>query len=112
MLPLIGGVVIALGALVAAGIGIRKLIYHTQGLTEEVKALNEATKAANALNKENADIMNELALARKGFSDSISTQTQLSIASGNAIQENNLLIQLGACILFPTLLFLDRNKDQ
>ncbi len=85
MLPLIGGVVIALGALVAAGIGIRKLIYHTQGLTEEVKALNEATKAANALNKENADIMNELALARKGFSDSISTQTQLSIASGNAI---------------------------
>ena len=33
------------------------------------------------------------------------------IASGNDLQLNNLLIQLGACILFPTLLFLDRNKD-
>ena len=33
------------------------------------------------------------------------------IATGSELQENNLLIQLGACILFPTLLFLDRNKD-
>ena len=33
------------------------------------------------------------------------------IASGSEFQLNNLLIQLGACILFPTLLFLDRNKD-
>tara|TARA_B100000073_G_scaffold187014_1_gene154840 strand:+ start:549 stop:785 length:237 start_codon:yes stop_codon:yes gene_type:complete len=33
------------------------------------------------------------------------------IASGGELQQNNLLIQLGACILFPTLLFLDRNKD-
>ena len=33
------------------------------------------------------------------------------IASGNELQQNNLLIQLGACILFPTLLFLDRNKE-
>ena len=33
------------------------------------------------------------------------------IASGNELQQNNLLIQLGACIIFPTLLFLDRNKD-
>ena len=33
------------------------------------------------------------------------------IASGNEIQQNNLLIQLGACILFPSLLFLDRNKE-
>ena len=32
------------------------------------------------------------------------------IASGTELQQNNLLIQLGACILFPTLLFLDRNK--
>ena len=32
------------------------------------------------------------------------------IASGNEIQQNNLLIQLGACILFPSLLFFDRNK--
>ena len=32
-------------------------------------------------------------------------------ASGTELQENNLLIQLGACILFPTLLFLDSNKD-
>ena len=32
------------------------------------------------------------------------------IASGNEIQQNNLLIQLGACTLFPVLLFLDRNK--
>ena len=32
------------------------------------------------------------------------------IASGNELQQNNLLIQLGACILFPILFFLDRNK--
>ena len=33
------------------------------------------------------------------------------IASGGELQQNNLLIQFGACILFPTFLFLDRNKD-
>ena len=35
----------------------------------------------------------------------------LKITGGNAMQQNNLLIQLGACILFPTLLFLDRDKE-
>ena len=35
----------------------------------------------------------------------------LRITSGTELQLNNLLIQLGACILFPTLLFFDRNKD-
>ena len=34
------------------------------------------------------------------------------IASGNELQQNNLIIQLGACIIFPTLLFLDKTKDQ
>jgi len=33
------------------------------------------------------------------------------IASGGEFNQNNLLIQLGACVLFPTLLFFDRNKD-
>ena len=33
------------------------------------------------------------------------------ISSGTELQLNNLLIQLGACVIFPTLLFLDRNKD-
>ena len=33
------------------------------------------------------------------------------IISGNVIQQNNLFIQLGACLLFPFLLFLDRNKE-
>ncbi len=33
------------------------------------------------------------------------------IANGIELQQNNLFIQLGACILFPTLLFFDRNKD-
>ena len=33
------------------------------------------------------------------------------IASGNEVQQINLLIQLGACVIFPTLLFLDRNRD-
>ena len=33
------------------------------------------------------------------------------IASGSELQQNNLLIQLGSCLLFPTLLFFDRNKD-
>jgi len=35
----------------------------------------------------------------------------LKIANGSELQQNNLIIQLGACLLFPTLLFLDRNKD-
>ena len=34
------------------------------------------------------------------------------IASGIELQQENLLIQLGACVIFPILLFLDRNKDQ
>ena len=33
------------------------------------------------------------------------------IGSGGELKQNNLLIQLGACILFPTLLFLDKDKD-
>ena len=33
------------------------------------------------------------------------------IVVGSELQQNNLLIQVGACILFPTLLFIDRNKD-
>jgi len=33
------------------------------------------------------------------------------IASGGELQQNNLLIQLGACILFPTLLLYDKNKE-
>ena len=32
-----------------------------------------------------------------------------NIANGSELQQNNLFIQLGACILFPTLLFFDRN---
>ena len=32
------------------------------------------------------------------------------ISSGE-LQQNNLFIQLGACILFPVLLFFDRNKN-
>jgi hypothetical protein len=33
------------------------------------------------------------------------------IANGSELEQNNLVIQLGACILFPTLLFVDRDKD-
>ena len=33
-----------------------------------------------------------------------------SISDGE-LQQKNLLIQFGACILFPTLLFFDRKKD-
>ena len=33
------------------------------------------------------------------------------IAVGDEIQQNNLLIQIGACILFSFLLFLDRSKE-
>ena len=33
------------------------------------------------------------------------------IASGGEFQQNNLFIQFGACILFPSLLFFDRDKD-
>ena len=33
------------------------------------------------------------------------------IATGSELQQNNLLIQLAACVIFPTLLFIDRNKD-
>ena len=33
------------------------------------------------------------------------------IAGGNEIQQNNFLIQIGACSIFSLLLFLDRNKE-
>ena len=33
------------------------------------------------------------------------------IASGAELQQNNLHIQLGAFVIFPTLLIFDRNKD-
>ena len=33
------------------------------------------------------------------------------IASGSELQQNNLIIQLGACILFPALLFFDNDKN-
>ena len=33
------------------------------------------------------------------------------IASGNQVPQNNLLIQIGACVLFSCLLFFDRNKE-
>ena len=36
----------------------------------------------------------------------------LKIANGSELQQNNILIQFGACILFPTLLFIDRNKNK
>ena len=32
------------------------------------------------------------------------------VATGDELQLNNILIQLAACILFPILLILDRNK--
>ena len=34
------------------------------------------------------------------------------LASGNEFQLNNFFIQIGACLLFPLLLFIDRNKDK
>ena len=34
------------------------------------------------------------------------------IAGGSELKQNNLLIQLAACILFPSLFFIDRNKDE
>jgi len=34
------------------------------------------------------------------------------IASGGELNQNNLFIQIGACILFPGFLILDRSKDQ
>ena len=34
------------------------------------------------------------------------------LASGNQFQLNNFLIQICACLLFPLLLFFDRNKEQ
>ena len=33
------------------------------------------------------------------------------IISGGELPQNNLLIQVAACLLFPTLLFFDKNKD-
>ena len=33
------------------------------------------------------------------------------IASGGELQQYNLFIQLGACIIFPIILFFDRNKE-
>ena len=33
------------------------------------------------------------------------------ISNGSEILPNNLLIQITACVVFPFLLFLDRNKE-
>ena len=33
------------------------------------------------------------------------------IASGSELQLNNILIQLGACLLFPALFFFDNDKN-
>jgi hypothetical protein len=33
------------------------------------------------------------------------------VASGGELQQNNILIQLCSCIIFPTLLFFDKDKD-
>ena len=33
------------------------------------------------------------------------------IIGGNEIQQNNLLIQIGASILFPTLFYFERDKN-
>ena len=33
------------------------------------------------------------------------------IANGSELNQYNLPIQIGACLLFPTLLFLDRNES-
>ena len=35
----------------------------------------------------------------------------LRIVGGNEFQLDNVLIQFCACLLFPSLLFFDRNKD-
>jgi len=34
------------------------------------------------------------------------------LVSGNEFELDNFFIQIGACLLFPLLLFLDRNKDE
>ena len=34
------------------------------------------------------------------------------LSSGNDFQIKNFFIQIGACLIFPILLFLDRNKDE
>ena len=34
------------------------------------------------------------------------------ISSGSELQKSNLLIQLIACVVFPTLFFFDTNKDK
>ena len=33
------------------------------------------------------------------------------IAGGSELQQTNILIQIGACIVFPVLFFLDSDKD-
>ena len=36
----------------------------------------------------------------------------LKISNGSELQKSNLLIQLIACLVFPTLLFFDSNKEK
>ena len=33
------------------------------------------------------------------------------IVSGSELEQNNLFIQIGACVLFPLLLFFDKQKE-
>ena len=34
------------------------------------------------------------------------------ISNGSELEQNNIIIQLTACIIFPTLLYLDRYKEK
>ena len=34
------------------------------------------------------------------------------VVSGEQVEQNNLLIQIVACLIFPLLLFLDRNNKE
>ena len=34
------------------------------------------------------------------------------VVSGEQVEQNNLLIQIVACLIFPPLLFLDRNNKE
>ena len=51
-----------------------------------------------------------IALSGSAFLGLIIMLSKVAIGGGE-LQQNNILIQLGSCIIFPTLLFFDREKD-
>lgn len=86
ILPLIGGIAIAAGALILLAKGAYDLTLNAFGLTEATENLNDATKKLKEISEETANTLRDLDRAEKGFTSTISTTSQAVEARVNAFK--------------------------